>query len=246
MSISRVSAAFIIIGNEILSGKVREENLVPLTTALRERGIRLNRVVVVPDDIGLIASEVRELASRFDYVFTSGGVGPTHDDVTMKAIATAFGVGLERDPRLEALLRAHHGNRLRDEHLIMADVPSGARMLSTSRTPWPVTVVDNVWILPGVPEVFRYKMPIVQEHLSAHPPFVSRAVYTNLEEAELKALLDETVAGHGDVDIGSYPKWEDPKYKTKITFDGLDTDAVDRAVDDFSRGLPEGEPLWTE
>ena len=241
-----VRAAFIIIGDEILSGKVREENLFPLTTTLRARGIRLSRVVVVPDDIEGIAGEIRDLSPRFDYVFTSGGVGPTHDDVTMKAVAAAFGVGLARDHQMEALLRSHHGDALKEEHLIMADVPEGATMVATARTPWPITVKENVWILPGVPEVFRYKMRIIEEHLGSHPPLISRAVYTQLDEADLKGLLDSIVEAHPEVQVGSYPKWEDPTYKTKVTFDCVDPALVDAALASFVDGLPEGEPQWSE
>lgn len=239
-------AAFVIIGNEILGGKVEEENLLPLSTLLRERGIRLSRVVIVADDTDLIATEVRALSRQCDHVFTSGGIGPTHDDVTMKAVASAFGVTLSRNDELAALLRSHHGDSLREEHLLMADIPQGARLLATASAPWPVTVMENVWILPGVPEVFRYKMQIVREHLAPRTPFVSRAVYTQMDEAELKPLLDETVQDFANVEIGSYPKWEDPKYKTKVTFDGKDPSAVNDALKSFVKGLPEGEPQWIE
>ena len=104
----------------------------------------------------------------------------------------------------------------------------------------------NVWILPGIPEVFQKKLPIVQEHLGGDLPFLSRAVYTKLDEADLAPLLNEVVRNHLTVDIGSYPTWADRKYNTKLTFDGKDGDAISQAVDEFVALLPDGEPQWIE
>ena len=240
------TAAALIIGNEILGGKIQETNVLELACVLRRRGVELGRVVVVPDVVDTIATEVRSLSERFDNVFTSGGVGPTHDDVTMISIASAFGVGVVRDPKLEKLLREYYGDALDDNHLLLANVPVGAEQLCIDRSPWPLTKFKNVWILPGIPEVFRMKLDIVAEHLSGGAPFVSRAVFTKLDEAMLKPMLDTTVDAHPDVDIGSYPRWQDPKYETKVTFDGRDGDAVTSALEDFLSKLPDGEPQWTE
>jgi len=239
-------AAALIIGNEILSGKIQEANVHPLAQLLRRLGVELARVVVVLDDVPTIAREVRALSERFDHVFTSGGVGPTHDDVTMAAIASAFGVNVVREPRLEKLLRDHYGQQASENHLLLANVPDGAEQLYIARSPWPLTVFKNVWILPGVPEIFQMKLDIVAEHLKGDAPFVSRAVFTKLDEAMLKPLLDSTVSEHPGVDIGSYPRWQDPSYETKVTFDGKDPDAVERAFEDFQKKLPDGEPQWTE
>lgn len=240
------TAAALVIGNEILGGKIRESNVYELATLLRSLGIDLRRVHVVPDVLETIASEVRALSDEHDYVFTSGGVGPTHDDVTIAAIASAFGVPVSRDPDMERLLRRHYGEAATENHLILANVPEGAEKVYGSRSPWPVTVLRNVWILPGIPEIFRMKLHIVRERLQGARPFVSRAVFTKLDEAQLKPLLDETVVRHPEVDVGSYPRWNDPQYETKITFDGRDAAAVERAFEDFTRRLPEGEPQWTE
>lgn len=240
------TAAALLIGNEILGGKIRESNLYELAHCLRGRGIELGRVVVVPDVIRTVADEVQKLSEAFDHVFTSGGVGPTHDDVTMEAIALAFSADVVRDPDLERLLRKHYRDAVTENHLLLANVPRGAKQLFIERSPWPVTVFHNIWILPGIPEVFRMKLEIVREHLPEEPPFVSRAVFTKLDEAALKPLLDVTVAEHPDVDVGSYPRWQDPRYETKVTFDGKDPEAVARAFEAFQEKLPDGEPQWTE
>ncbi len=240
------TAAVLIIGNEILSGKIQETNVYELARLLRRLGVELARVLVVPDDVSTIAKEVLALSERFDYIFTSGGVGPTHDDVTMAAIASAFGVDVVREPLMERLLRDYYGPAVTENHLLLANVPEGAEQLEIDRSPWPLTVFRNVWILPGVPEVFQMKLDIIAEHLKGDVPFVSRAVFTKLDEARLKPILDSTVAEHPNVDIGSYPRWQDPTYETKVTFDGKDRDAVERAFEDFQRKLPDGEPQWTE
>ena len=240
------TAAALIIGNEILCGKIREANVYELAQVLRVRGVELARVVVIPDELDTIVREVRNLSEEFDHVFTSGGVGPTHDDLTIAGIAEAFGVPVVRDPEMERLLRDHYGDAVTENHLLLANVPKGVKKLYIDRSPWPLTVLENVWILPGVPEIFRLKLAIVREHLDGGAAFVTRAVFTKLDEAQLKPLLDETVARHPDVDIGSYPRWQDPRYETKVTFDSQDPAAVERAFEDFQKLLPGDEPQWTE
>ena len=234
MTLTASTAAMLVIGNELLSGKVEEKNLFELSHLLRQLGIRFSRAVVVADEIPAIRREVEELSRSADVVFTSGGVGPTHDDVTIEAVAQAFGVDLVIEPRLEALLRRAYGERLTEAHLRMALVPRGAELISASDAHWPATLMKNVFVLPGVPEIFRLKLDAVRTHLRGFAPFVSRAAFLSLEEVDLKAELDAVVAAHPAVEIGSYPKWRDPTYRTKITFDARDEQAVVRALDDFT------------
>ena len=111
----------------------------------------------------------------------------------------------------------------------MARVPQGCELLSSPDVKWPTVVMRNVWVMPGVPELFRMKLAIVREHLVGPVQIVSRALFTHMEETELKPLLDRVVADHGEVEIGSYPKWFDPSYKTKVTFDGTREAAVEAA-----------------
>lgn len=231
------SAAALLIGNELLSGKTPEGNLVVLARLLRTLGIQLRRVVMVLDDVEIIAREVHALSTTHDAVFTSGGVGPTHDDLTVEGVARAFGVGVTLAPEIERLIRATYGERCTEGHLLMARIPVGARLVASAALPWPTVLMRNVWVLPGVPEVFRMKMPHVQSVLGVDTPFISLAVFTRLDESDIKPLLDRVVAAHPDVDIGSYPKWSDPDYRTKLTFDGLDEDRVRAARDAFAAGL---------
>jgi molybdenum cofactor synthesis domain-containing protein len=240
------TAAALIVGNELLSGKVQDENLVALAKTLRELGIRLDRAVVVADDATIIAREVRELARAHTFVFTSGGVGPTHDDVTIEGVARAFDVAVVRNVRMEAMLRAHYRDRCNEGHLRMALVPEGAELASNAEVTWPMIVVRNVWLMPGIPEVFRMKLALVRERLGGGAPFIGRSVYTNMDEADLKPLLDQIVASYSKVEVGSYPKWSHPSYRTKLTFDGVDAAAVDLALEAFLKLLPAGEPQRVE
>jgi len=230
------TAGILLIGNEILSGKVEDENARFLTRELRALGVSLRRIEVVPDVVDDIVASVRALAPRFDFVFTSGGVGPTHDDVTLHAVAEAFGMDVRRHPELEALLRAGYGDRLHERDLRMADIPAGARLEygpgganADARTPWPVVVVRNVWILPGVPSIFRRKFEAVRELFRASP-IHGRALFSRSGEGHIAGALDAAVAAFPDVEIGSYPHPEASDYRVKITLDGRDAARVDDAL----------------
>ena len=236
-------AGIVIIGNEILSGKFADENAAFLIGELRALGVELGRIAVIPDDEADIAETVTRYAARFDGVFTSGGVGPTHDDITIEAVARAFGVPVVMSPVMEKMIRDHYGERCTDGHLRMALIPDGASLETTAAVPWPTIRFRNVWLMPGVPEVFRMKMPVVIEKIGqGGRAFVSRAVYTKMDEGDLRPLLDRVVASFPDVDVGSYPKWSGVDYRTKLTFDGRDEARVLAARDAFVALLPAGEP----
>ena len=239
------TAAILLIGNEILSGKVEDENARFLTRELRALGVSLRRIEVVPDVIDDIVASVRALSPRFDHVFTSGGVGPTHDDVTLQAIGDAFAMDVIRHPELERLLRAGYGDRLHERDLRMADVPSGARLeygpgepSGEARAPWPVVVVRNVWVLPGVPSIFRRKFEAVRELFRAGP-IHGRALFSRAGEGYIAGALDEAVAAFPEVEIGSYPHPEARDYRVKITIDGRDGGRVDEALAWLSTRLGE-------
>jgi molybdopterin-biosynthesis enzyme MoeA-like protein len=234
------SAAALIVGNELLSGKVAEANLVELARTLRPLGVRLSRVSILPDELPVLTQEIRTLAAAHGVLFTSGGVGPTHDDITIDAVAAAFGVRAVEHPLLAELIRNVYAERCTPAHLRMALVPEGAELAPSPDGAWPTPVFENVWMLPGVPEVFREKLATVRAWVRGPAPFASRAVYTKLDEASLKVLIDAAVLAHPDVEVGSYPRWFEPSYKTKITFDARDSSAVERAAIAFVEMLPAG------
>jgi molybdopterin-biosynthesis enzyme MoeA-like protein len=179
-------------------------------------------------------------------VFTSGGVGPTHDDITIDAVAAAFGVRAVEDPTLAGLIRRAYGDRCTPTHLRMALVPVGSELAVSPDGAWPTPVFKNVWMLPGVPEVFREKLGTVRSWVSGPAPFVSLAVFSKLDEPSLKALIDAVVERHPDVEVGSYPRWFEPTYKTKVTFDARERAAVERATRDFVEHLPDGALVRVE
>lgn len=231
-------AAALIVGNELLSGKVAEANLVELARTLRSLGITLERVVVLPDTLPILAAEILSLSRSHDVLFTSGGVGPTHDDLTIAAVAAAFETTVVEDPTLRALILAAYRERASETHFRMALVPSGAELASGPDGTWPIAVMQNVWILPGVPEVFREKLLVVRSFLRGPSPFHSRAVFTRQEEPLIALSLDEVVRKHPEVDIGSYPRWFEPSYKTKITLDARDAERVEAALSELLALLP--------
>jgi molybdenum cofactor synthesis domain-containing protein len=240
------TAAALVIGNELLTGKVLDANVHALAGSLRALGIRLSRVVMLPDEIGILAAEVRRLSAEFDVVFTSGGVGPTHDDVTVEAVAQAFGVEVILDPTLSDLLRKVYGERLTDAHLLMARVPVGALLCGSPEVEWPTPVMNNVWILPGIPDLFKLKLLTARAWLRGPTSFVTRALFVRMEEPLLKPLLDAVVARHPEVEIGSYPKWFDPTYRTQITFDAESAGAAQAALDDLRNLLAPSDVVRAE
>jgi molybdenum cofactor synthesis domain-containing protein len=219
------TAGIVIIGDEILSGKFVEENAAFLIGELRTLGVELRRITVLPDDLDDIAATVAEAARRFDYVFTSGGVGPTHDDVTMAAIAKAFGTTISRHPDLESRVRAYWQDKLPDANLRMADVPVGARLVFGKDKLWPVVAYENVFIMPGVPALFRRKFIDIRDQFRAAPVTAAR-VYTNLEEGDLAPHLDAVVAAYPAVKIGSYPRFAETDFRVLVTIEGDDGAAV--------------------
>ena len=233
------TAGILVIGEEILSAKVEEENARYLVRVLRGLGVAVRRIDVIPDEIDEIAEAVRGMSSRYDHVFTSGGVGPTHDDVTMAAVAKAFGLRPARNSELETKIRSAMGPNLHERDLRMADIPDGARLLyglDGDNSRWPVVTVRNVYLLPGVPEIFRRKFEMLRELFRAGP-ILTRAVYSREGEAVIAATLDAVVAEFPGVAVGSYPQFDVAEYKVKITVDGRDAALVERATTRIVQGL---------
>lgn len=222
-------AAALVIGDELLSGKVVEANVPGLAKMLFSRGIRLERVVICRDDEAVIARELNALRRDHDWVFTSGGVGPTHDDVTLPAVARSLGVPLVRDEALAKKIRAHFGGATTEGHLRMAELPEGGRLLSRSSTEWPVIIVENVIVLPGIPEIFARKLEIVGSEIGSDTPFLTGAIFTRCDEGTIAELLRRIAEEHA-VGVGSYPRIEG-EYSVKITFDGTDPSAIERAME---------------
>ena len=230
----RPTAAFLIIGNEILSGRTHEGNLPVLAKALGARGIDVAEVRVVRDDENAIVSALHALREQVDYVFTSGGLGPTHDDITSDSIAKAFGVEVVRHPEAMRVLGAHY-ERLElpfnDARQTMADVPDGATLVPNRISAAPGFQIGNVYAFAGVPNIFEAMLDEVLPTLVSGVPVVSRSLYTGLPEGVVANPLRDLQAAHPEVDIGSYPRFANKRWATTIVMRSPEPAAVDAAFD---------------
>ncbi|QQR89716.1 MAG: competence/damage-inducible protein A [Myxococcales bacterium] len=226
------TAAALIIGDELLKGKVRDENTPFLAERLFELGVSLGRVVYVPDEISDIAKSLNELRTAFDIVFTSGGVGPTHDDLTLEAIASAFNVDLEESEQFIQLFEEHYGQCLSAGHLRMARLPQGVELLYEEGSSFPTLRMDNVFIFPGVPKYFRMKFEAVKKYFEGNPAFLSEKIGIYADECDIVDLLDDLVKAFPMLAIGSYPLVARPPCVT-ITFDSTDAALIAEAMSFF-------------
>lgn len=223
------TAAILVIGDEILSGKTEDQNARLLISELRHLGVALKRILIIPDEVDEVAAAVRDLSSRYDHVFTSGGVGPTHDDVTIVGIARAFGVPITRHQELERRIKNFFGEDADESRLRMADVPEGSELVDSPELRWPMLACKNVYILPGVPEHFRRKFMAIRERFRVDP-FFARAIYTLEDEFDLAANLRAVADAHPRVAIGSYPSFSSMDYRVKLTLESKDSDALEAAL----------------
>jgi molybdenum cofactor synthesis domain-containing protein len=239
------TAGIILIGNEILSGKVVDANASYLCRELRALGVDVRRISVIPDEVELIASEVAEQSRTFDVVFTSGGVGPTHDDVTIEGVARALGVAVVRHPQLVQLIEGFAKGRLNEARLRMAEVPEGAELMAGEELAFPAVVARNVYVLPGVPEIFRQKFQALKERFR-ESPFHLRSVFVSIPEGTLADHLNALLRHYPELMLGSYPEFFNPEYKVKVTLESKDRSYVERALDDLLARLPGGAVVRVE
>jgi molybdenum cofactor synthesis domain-containing protein len=222
------TAGILVIGNEILSGKTRDENSPFLARELRNLGVDVRKIAAIPDERDAIAGETRALSAACDYVFTSGGVGPTHDDLTMAGIALAFGRRIVRHSDLVAALSKLYPADLLDPNLGMADIPEGARLVGHGLV-YPVIAVENVYIFPGVPEILRRKFDRIKD-LFREAPYQLREIYLREDEGRVAATLHRVLARFPDLLLGSYPYFDNRPYSIKLTLESKDAGYLDRAA----------------
>lgn len=223
----RPGAALLEIGDELLSGKVEDTNGPFLIRELRQSGVQLCELRVVQDRLDAIAAAVRELSEAYETVFTSGGVGPTHDDVTLAGIARAFDEPLVENQELAASIRRFYKERTNPHLLRMARLPQSAELLMADRMSFPCIRVRNVYVMPGEPTIFRAKWRFLRAHFRDEP-FHLRRVYTRLDEGVLAGWLEAIAAEHG-VDVGSYPRYDSRAYRVMVTIEGRDAPQVEAA-----------------
>jgi molybdenum cofactor synthesis domain-containing protein len=242
-----ITASMVIIGNEILSGRTQDANLAYAATRLNEFGIQMREVRVVPDVEETIIATVNELRALHHYVFTTGGIGPTHDDITAESIAKAFGVPIEIDPMARALLEEHYGiGNLTEARLRMARVPEGAVLIDNPLSRAPGFQIGNVLVMAGVPVVMKAMIDSVAPRLLGGKPVLSRTVMGLVRESDIAIGLGELQDKYPTVEIGSYPFFRKNQVGANLVIRGTDADLLEDVVIDL-KGLIIGlgaEPVY--
>jgi molybdenum cofactor synthesis domain-containing protein len=231
------TAGLIIIGNEILSGKVRDENSFFAVRELRSLGIDVKRISVIPDETDIIGKEAVFFSEHYDYVFTSGGVGPTHDDVTVEAIAGGFGVKLVRNEEIRKVLISRYSKEPNAAVLKMTEIPEGALVVFRDNMRFPVISFRNIFIFPGIPEYFKNKFSAIKEQFRSQA-FHLKRVFLNSHETEIAEVLNSVVSANNGVVFGSYPILGETDYRIIITAESKFEESLNKAVDELLQLLP--------
>ena len=241
-----VTACLLVIGNEVLSGRTQDANLQYLAKGLNAIGIRLMEVRVIPDVEDTIVATLNECRVRFDYVLTTGGIGPTHDDITAASVAKAFGVPLVRHPDAEARLRRHYKPEdINPQRMRMADVPQGAELVDNPVSSAPGFHIGNVIVLAGVPRIMQAMFEGYRHKLTGGAPMISRTVVSLVPEGKMAARVSAAQAAHPATEIGSYPFVRDGKLGVSLVVRGTDKATVAAAMDAIKAAIHAegGEPI---
>lgn len=233
------TAALCVIGDEILSGRTQDKNISQIALWLNLQGIRLREVRVVPDVEDAIVEAVNQLRARNDYLFTTGGIGPTHDDITVDAIAAALGVGVTVHPQARAILESYYESRggLTEARLRMARVPEGADLIPNRYTGAPGIRIANVFIMAGVPQITAGMLDALSGTLEGGAVLLSETVGCWVQESEVADLLRETEKAHAGCQIGSYPFWRDGKTGANFVIRSTDAEELAACTRSLAAGL---------
>ncbi len=233
------TAALVIIGDEILSGRTQDKNIAQIAAWLNVQGIRLREVRVVADVEDAIVEAVNILRARNDYLFTTGGIGPTHDDITVDAIAKALGLPVVVHPEARAILEAYYETRggVNEGRLRMARVPDGARLIPNRYSGAPGIAIENLFIMAGVPHITAGMLDALTGTIEGGLPLLSRTLGSWAPESEVAALLRETEKAHAGCQIGSYPFFREGRVGANFVIRSTDEDALDACLGALANGL---------
>ncbi|WP_417770752.1 competence/damage-inducible protein A [Stappia sp.] len=235
-----VTAAFLVIGDEILSGRTKDKNIGYLAEYLTALGIDLAEVRVVPDVTERIVEAVNALRARYTYVFTSGGIGPTHDDITADSIAAAFDVPIDHDPRAVAILKAFYPEgQLTQARLRMARIPQGAELIENTVSKAPGFRIGNVHVMAGVPAIMQAMLDAIAPTLKTGTRILSRAIDADLPESRIADRLRTIQDENPGTMIGSYPRSNDGRFSTQIVVRSRDEALLERAASAVSEAVAE-------
>ena len=229
------TAALVVIGDEILSGRTQDRNIAQIAVWLNLQGIRLSEVRVVPDVAERIVEAVNALRERNDYLFTTGGIGPTHDDITVDAIAEALGVRVIVHPKARAVLEAYYASRggINDARLRMARVPEGAELIENRMSGAPGIRCGNIFILAGVPHIATLMLEALSGQLEGGKPLLSRTIGCWTAESEVSELLASTEKAHPGCQIGSYPFFREGKVGANFVIRSTEEDVLSACAEDL-------------
>lgn len=238
---SNPTAAMLVIGDEILSGRTRDANMYHLAGQLTDHGIDLREVRVVSDERSAIVAAVQALSAAYDTLFTSGGIGPTHDDITADCIAAAFNDHIDVRDDARALLQAHYdrnGQELNEARLRMARIPDSATLIDNPVSIAPGFNVQNVYVMAGVPSVFQAMVASVLPKLTGGAPLLSETLRIDRGEGDIAGPLGALAADFTDLSIGSYPFQKDGKYGANIVIRGQDVGQINTAMTRLKAAFP--------
>ena len=232
-------AALLVIGDEILSGRTQDKNVAQVATWLNVQGIRLSEVRVVADDTAAIVEAVNALRARNDYLFTTGGIGPTHDDITVDAVAEAFGVSVVIHPEARAILERYYEPRggLNEARLRMARVPEGAQLIPNRMSGAPGIQIGNVYLMAGVPSITAGMLDALTGTLEGGLPVLSQTIGSWVQESEIADLLRKTEQDHDGCAIGSYPFFREGRVGANFVVRSTDAAVLNACCDALSTGL---------
>jgi len=230
------TAAIIIVGNEILSGRTRDANAYWLAQQLKAIGVMLRRISVIPDVIETIVNEVNALRAAHEYVIVCGGIGPTPDDVTRPAIAAAFGVPCEPHPEAVQILKKFYGERATPRRMSMAELPRGCELIYNPHSGAPGCRMENVFVLPGIPELVEGMFPQIAQRLR-HGSLYEHEMRVKLGESEFADVMEEALRRFPAVDMGSYPAWHGEGWRCSLVFKSADEAALNEARAWFEEAL---------
>uniref|UniRef100_UPI003B516515 competence/damage-inducible protein A n=1 Tax=Roseovarius indicus TaxID=540747 RepID=UPI003B516515 len=236
------TAAMLVIGDEILSGRTRDANMHHLANVLTERGIDLKEVRVVSDDPDAITDAVKTLSQAYDHLFTSGGIGPTHDDITADNVARAFDTPIDVRDDARALLQAHYdksGQSLNDARLRMARIPDGATLIDNPVSAAPGFTLENVHVMAGVPRIFEAMLESVLPKLTGGSPVLSQSLQIMRPEGDIAGPLSDLAARYPDLSMGSYPFQREGAFGAHVVLRGTDADRLDAAMTELRKAFPE-------
>lgn len=228
------TAALLIIGNEILSGRTQDLNLNYIAKELNKQGIRFLETRVIPDHEGTIVEYVNILRKKYDYVFTTGGIGPTHDDITAAAIAKAFKAELERNQKaVERVAGYYKEGELNDARLKMADIPKGGRLIDNPVSSAPGFIIQNVYVMAGVPKIMQAMFDGIKHTLKGGKKMLSEEITVSLSESQIASDLKQLQSKHAKVEIGSYPFMREGKIGLSIVIRTTERDLLDNCLNEL-------------